>query len=128
MARQSIAPSPRLRRSSTRARWPPADSNCSSEKGPKLVNYWPFPKTCAVIETLQSLKKHGQRLDTEIAKETGVPLATVRQHLSALADSREAIVCNLIRFENGKKIEAWQCRVSGFIPPATPGRKAKPKT
>ncbi len=93
-----------------------------------MLECWPFPKTCAVIETLQSLKKHGQRLDTEIAKETGVPLATVRQHLSALADSREAIVCNLIRFENGKKIEAWQCRVSGFIPPATPGRKAKPKT
>jgi predicted ArsR family transcriptional regulator len=79
-------------------------------------------------DTLQYLKKHGQRLDVEIAKEMGVPLVTVRQRLTALADSREAIVCNTIRFENGKKIEAWQCRASGFIPPAAPGRKAKPKT
>jgi hypothetical protein len=31
-----------------------------------------------VIETLQCLKKYGQRLDLEIAKEMGVPLATMR--------------------------------------------------
>jgi len=78
-----------------------------------------------VIETLQCLKVHGQRLDLEIAKEIDLPLATVRQHLSALADTREAIVCKTIRFENGKKIEAWQCRVSGFVPSAAPGRKPK---
>ena len=78
-----------------------------------------------MIETLQCLKVHGQRLDLEIAKEIDLPLATVRQHLSALADTREAIVCKTIRFENGKKIEAWQCRVSGFVPSAAPGRKPK---
>jgi hypothetical protein len=64
----------------------------------------------------------------EIAKETGVPLVTVRQQLSALADLREAIVCKTIRFENGRQLEAWQGRVSGFVPPATPGRKPKAKT
>ena len=80
-----------------------------------------------MIDTLQYLKKHGQRLDLEIAKEMGVPLVTVRQRLTALADTRQAIVCNLTRFENGKKIEAWQCRASGFVPPAAPGRRAKPK-
>jgi predicted ArsR family transcriptional regulator len=80
-----------------------------------------------VIETLQYLRKHGQRLDLEIAKEMGVPLVTVRQQLRALADTREAIVCSTIRFENGKKIEAWQARVSGYVPPGAPGRKAKPK-
>ena len=78
-----------------------------------------------MTETLQYLKKHGQRLDLEIAKEMGVPLATVRQRLTALAHTGEAIVCNTIRFENGKKIEAWQCRVSGFVPPPAPGRKPK---
>ena len=78
-------------------------------------------------ETLQCLKRHGQRLDLEIAKEMGVPLVTVRQHLSALADRREAIMCKTIRFESGRQLEAWQCRVSGFIPPAAPGRKPKPK-
>ena len=40
-----------------------------------------------MTETLQCLKKHGQRLDLEIAKEMRVPLATVRQHLTALADA-----------------------------------------
>ena len=80
-----------------------------------------------MTETLQCLKKHGQRLDLEIAKEMRVPVATVRQHLTALAASREAIVCKTIQFENGRQFEAWQGRVSGFVPPATPGRKPKAK-
>jgi len=80
-----------------------------------------------MTETLQCLKKHGQRLDLEIAKELRVPLATVRQHLAALAESREAIVCKTIQFESGRQIEAWQGRVSGFIPPPAPGRKPKAK-
>ena len=80
-----------------------------------------------MLETLQLLKKHGQRLDLEIAKELRMSVATVRQHLTALANSREAIVCKTIQFEKGKQFEAWQGRVSGYMPPATPGRKAKPK-
>jgi hypothetical protein len=80
-----------------------------------------------MIDTLQCLKKHGQRLDHEIAKEMRVPLATVRQHLTALADLREAIVCKTIQFENGRQFEAWQGRVSGFVPPPAPGRKPKSK-
>ena len=80
-----------------------------------------------MIETLQCLKKHGQRLDLEIAKEMGVSLAIVRQQLTALADRREAIVCKTIQFENGRQVEAWQGRVSGFVPPAAPGRKPKSK-
>ena len=80
-----------------------------------------------MTETLQCLKKHGQRLDVEIAKEMRVPVATVRQHLAALAERKEAIVCKTIQFENGKQFEAWQGRVSGYMPPATPGRKPKPK-
>ena len=80
-----------------------------------------------MTETLQCLKKHGQRLDLEIAKEMRVPISTVRQHLTALAASREAIVCKIIQFENGRQFEAWQGRVSGFVPPSTPGRKPKSK-
>lgn len=75
---------------------------------------------------LECLKKHGQKLDSEIAKETGVPLATVRLRLAGLAAAGEIITCNLTRFEEGKRIEAWQCRVSGYVPPRAPGRKAKP--
>ncbi len=80
-----------------------------------------------MTEILQCLKKHGQRLDLEIAKELHVPLATVRQHLAALADSREVIMCKTIQFEKGRQFEAWQGRISGFVPPPAPGRKPKPK-
>lgn len=79
-------------------------------------------------ETLQCLKKYGQRLDLEIAKEMGVPLATVRQHLAGLAATGAIMTCNLTRFEHGKRIDAWQCRVSGYVPPRAPGRKGKPTT
>ena len=78
-----------------------------------------------MVETLQCLKKSGQRLDLEIAKEMGVPLATVRKQLAGLAAAGEVITCSLTRFEGGKSISAWQCRVSGYIPPPAPGRKAK---
>jgi DNA-binding IclR family transcriptional regulator len=81
-----------------------------------------------LVEILDCLKKYGQRLDLEIAKETGVPLETVRQSLTALAASGAVITCSLTRFEKGKRIDAWQCRVSGYVPPLAPGRKPAPKT
>lgn len=86
-----------------------------------------FPRIRDVIETLQCLKKYGQRLDFEIAREMGVPLATVRRQLVSLAAKREVVMCDLTRFENGKRIDAWPCRVSGYVPPPAPGRKATPK-
>lgn len=79
-----------------------------------------------MVEILQCLKKYGQRLDSEIAKETGVPLATVRAHVAGLAATGAVITCNLSRFENGKRTDSWVCRVSGYVPPLAPGRKAKP--
>jgi hypothetical protein len=84
-------------------------------------------KVSAFVEILDCLKKYGQRLDLEIAKETGVPLATVRTQLSGLAATGAVVMCNLTRFENGKRIDAWQCRVSGYVPPPAPGRKPSPK-
>ncbi len=80
-----------------------------------------------MVEILDCLKKYGQRLDVEIAKETGVPLEKVRERLAALAATGAVITCSLTRFEKGKRIEAWQCRVSGYVPPLAPGRKAAPK-
>ncbi|HEX8009663.1 MAG TPA: ArsR family transcriptional regulator [Casimicrobiaceae bacterium] len=79
-------------------------------------------------EVLQCLRKYGQRLDLELAKEMNMPLATVRQRLASLAATGAVIKCNLTRFEGGKRIDAWQCRVSGYVPPLAPGRKAKPTT
>lgn len=81
-----------------------------------------------MVEILQCLKKYGQRLDSEIAQETGMPLAMVRERLAGLAATGAVITCNLTRFEKGKRIDALQCRVSGYIPPLAPGRKAKPTT
>ena len=103
---------------------------CSSnvQKGPIRFKILALSWTCPVSETLQYLKKHGQRLDFEVAKEMGVPLSTVRERIVALIDAGQAIVCTVTRFDNGKRIDAWQCRVAGFVPPAAPGRKAKPKT
>jgi predicted ArsR family transcriptional regulator len=85
-------------------------------------------RTSALTEILNCLRKHGQRLDLEIAKELGLPLAAVRQRLASLAATGAVITCSLTRFENGKQIDAWQCRVSGYVPPLAPGRKAKAST
>lgn len=79
-----------------------------------------------MTQILQCLKKHGQRLDSEIAKEMGISLATVRQRIAGLAATGDVVTCNLTRFENGKRTEAWICRVSGYTPPPAPGRKAAP--
>lgn len=79
-----------------------------------------------MTKILQCLKKHGERLDSEIAKETGMPLAAVREGAAGLAATGAVITCALTRFEKGKRIDAWLYRVSGYIPPAAPGRKAKP--
>ncbi len=81
-----------------------------------------------MIETLKCLKKYGQRLDLELAKEMGMPLASVRKQLTGLAATGAVVTCSLTRFENGKQIDAWQCRVSGYVPPIAPGRKAKATT
>jgi len=80
-----------------------------------------------VVEILQCLKKYGQRLDSEIAKEIGVPLATVRLRVADLAATGAVITCNLTRFDGGKRTDSWMCRMSGYTPPPAPGRKAKAK-
>jgi transcription initiation factor IIE alpha subunit len=79
----------------------------------------------ALTDILHCLRKHGERLDSEIAEEMGLPLATVRQRLAGLAATGAVVTCNLTRFEDGKRIEGWLCRVSGYIPPSAPGRKPK---
>jgi hypothetical protein len=85
----------------------------------------PSPPVLAMNEILPCLKKHGQRLDSELAKETGVPIAMVRVRLAELAASGAIITCNLTRFEQGKRTDGLLCRMSGWFPPPAPGRKAK---
>jgi predicted ArsR family transcriptional regulator len=77
----------------------------------------------ALREVLDCLRRYGQRLDLEIAQETGLALDTVRRHLASLAESGAVISCSLTRFEKGRRIDALQCRVSGYVPQRAPGRK-----
>jgi len=77
---------------------------------------------------LQYLKKHGQRLDSEIAAATGIPLPALRASLSDLSARGEISKCNVTRFNNGKPVEGVLCRVAGFIPAPAPGRKPGVKT
>ncbi len=79
-------------------------------------------------EILQYLKNNGERLDSEIAAATGISLANVRLGVSALSAQGDVMMCRSIRFKAGKQIDAMLCRVSGYIPPAAPGRKAKART
>ncbi|MFA6015604.1 MAG: FaeA/PapI family transcriptional regulator [Gallionellaceae bacterium] len=76
-------------------------------------------------DILQYLKTHGERLDFEIAEAAGISLAKARTQLNELAAKGEIMACHSTRFEKGKKIEGLSCRISGYIPPATPGRKSK---
>lgn len=76
-------------------------------------------------EILQYLKLNGERLDSEIAAATGQTLAKVRLSLSELTAKGEVIACRSIRYKDGKPVDGMLCRMSGYIPPAAPGRKAK---
>jgi hypothetical protein len=76
-------------------------------------------------EILQYLKVNGERLDSEIAAAIGMSLATVRRGMSDLSARGDIMMCRSIRFKDGKQIDGLLCRVSGYIPPARPGRKSK---
>ncbi len=75
---------------------------------------------------LQYLKKNsGERLDSAIAAGTGIPLGKLHPYLWELAANHEIVSCYLTRFENGKKVEGVSCRLAGYAPPTSPGRKTK---
>ena len=76
-------------------------------------------------EILEYLKLNGECLDAEIAAATGISLANVRLRVSDLSARGDVMVCRSIRFKDGKQIDGMLCRVSGYIPPAAPGRKSK---
>lgn len=72
---------------------------------------------------MQYLRKYGQRLDSEIAAGTGIPLSKVKKAIDELAAQGEITTCRVTRFVGEQKIEGVLCRAAGFIPPSTPGRK-----
>jgi transcription initiation factor IIE alpha subunit len=71
----------------------------------------------------QYLKKHGQLLDSEIAAATGISLRQVRLSLSELSAQGQISQCSVTKYSDGKPVEQTLCRISGYIPPAAPGRK-----
>ena len=73
---------------------------------------------------LQYMKKYGQKLDREIAKDTGISLPQVRITISELQKTKAVFNCNVINFDDGVAAEGILCRFSGYIPPVAPGRKA----
>jgi hypothetical protein len=72
---------------------------------------------------LQYIKKHGQKLDREIAKDTGIALHQVRITIAELQGTKAVFSCNVINYENGVAVEGILCRFSGYFPPASAGRK-----
>lgn len=72
---------------------------------------------------LQQLKKHGQMLDSEISVATGIPLKQVRSCLADMSAQGVILGCSVTRYAEGKPVQALQCRISGYVPPASPGRK-----
>jgi hypothetical protein len=72
---------------------------------------------------LTHLKKHGQLLDADIAKGTGIALPEVRTSLLELSALKAISTCSMTVFKDGKPIEGIFCRIAGYIPSAAPGRK-----
>lgn len=77
---------------------------------------------------LQHLKRHGEHLDAEIAVAIGLSVAKVRATVDELSAKGDVIVCRSIRYQHGKSTEGVLCRLSGYTPPAAPGRKSKAQT
>jgi hypothetical protein len=77
---------------------------------------------------LLHLKKHGQLLDADIAKGTGIALNDVRTSLLELSAQKAISMCSMTVFKNGTPIEGMFCRVAGYMPSAAPGRKPGVKT
>lgn len=75
-------------------------------------------------QVLSHLKKHGQLLDLEIASATGIALPQVRKSLADLKARGEISQCSVTHFHGNKRVEGIQCRISGYVPPVAPGRKA----
>jgi transcription initiation factor IIE alpha subunit len=93
----------------------------SLEEG--LPNCSPIEHDMNKTIVLQYMKKHGQKLDREIAKDTGIALPQVRHAIAELQSSKSVFSCNVINYDKGVAVEGILCRISGYIPPATPGRK-----
>ena len=67
---------------------------------------------------LDYLKKHGQKSDRQISKDTKIPLTEVWKSIGELQTLKKIYICQATIFEEGVKVEYSLCRLSGFSPPA----------
>ena len=74
-------------------------------------------------QILHFLTRHGQMLDSEIATATGISLKQIRAVMTDMSSRGVILSCNVTRFLDGKPVEALQYRLSGYQPPASPGRR-----
>jgi len=72
---------------------------------------------------LQQIKRRGQMLDSEIALATGIPMPQIQSTLERMSARGQIMACSVTRYEDGKAVSALQCRISGYVPQASPGRK-----
>ena len=74
------------------------------------------------------VKKHGQVIDRNLAKDLGLTLEEVRALVYQLQADNKLYSCDITTFENGEEVKGLLCRVSCFSPKASPGRKPGIKT
>jgi len=72
---------------------------------------------------ISHLKVGGEQLDRDIARALRLPLDAVRKNIEYLSANGDVMTCHIVRFQDGNKVEGLSCRMSGFIPPRTAGRK-----
>jgi hypothetical protein len=83
----------------------------------------PQPET----SVLECVRTHRERFDFEISEQTGIPLDTVRLVGARLIASGAVMSCTVTRYEDGAPREIQLYRISGYLPPPAPGRRAKPR-
>lgn len=79
----------------------------------------------STTQILDHIKKNGQLFDVEIATALGLKLEIVRNSISELSAKGQITCCDVTRFQNGEPAKVILCRASGYVPPASPGRKPK---
>jgi hypothetical protein len=76
-------------------------------------------------EILDYLRANGEQTDAQIAKALKLPVAKVLDELAKLGKKGELITCDRIRMQHAKEVRETLYRAHGYIPPRTPGPKAK---
>lgn len=82
-----------------------------------------------IDDLFDCVKRHGQIIDRQLAKELGLTLDEVRALVYQLQASNKLYTCDIINFEDGVEVKGLLCRMSCFMPKGSPGRKPaiKPK-